>query len=211
MTDRDTHILIPLVRSVRGFTVEQVASAFWNGRASGRRDARRRLRTLEAMGLVRLRTLVVRLGVVSPEDGPLFSWRPGDAPPDGESLSYRACKRLAVSPPRSVSVVTATERAARRFGGVARGFVRPFQAGHDLGLAEVYLHLLRTAPATARRFVSEDMRPKARKGERVFDASIEDDEGRVTLLVEVAGTYPAVEFTRLHAEAVRRGIPYIVF
>jgi hypothetical protein len=60
--------------------------------------------------------------------------------------------------------------------------------------------------------VCEDVLPKGRKGERVFDAVIKNESGSAEVLIEIAGDgYAPAEFERLHTAAVTKQLPYMVF
>lgn len=215
MTERDIELLKTLSRPVRGLSVDQASAGFWSASPSGKREARRRLVLLSDRGLITFVRAYARTGLIDLTTGPLFSWEPGGEAPNAAALSYRSqVRQSGILYP--VSSVVATRKGARLFGGLGGGFVRPFQASHDLVLGSVFLWFRRHAPKLSSRFVCEDVLPKGKKGEkgeRVFDAAIESEfeSGAAEVLIEVAGEYAPSEFERLHVEAVRRGLPYLVF
>src|SRR5438046_1953118 len=105
-----------LNRSVRGFSVSQVARGFWKDTPSGRREASLRLQTLQARGILSFVTVYARTDVIDAITAPLISWEPGRETPDFQAASHFAKKRQS-GVLRPVRAVVSTERAAHRFGG----------------------------------------------------------------------------------------------
>ena len=69
---------------------------------------------------------------------------------------------------------------AHAFGGTARGELRhPTQATHDLGVAAGWLRLHQVAPKWAAAWRGEDLLAHTRRGEKLPDAFIVDDDAEL--------------------------------
>ena len=194
-------LLLALLNKVRWLTLEQIT------------------RLLEVESLVSVRRLVAELleaRLVRREDvflprtellwAPFFRWQPGEPAPAFGVVAHRMAGRWG-GPCEAKSIVLATPRAARLFGGHA-GRVQQAGRAHDLHLAEVYLQFLRTRPEEAMDWVSEAALAADREGQVLPDAAIVDRDGTLRLSVELVGHYPKERLARFHADAVARDLPY---
>lgn len=209
LTDRDREILIALTHKVRLLSLEQIARTWWSDSPSGLATARKRLAQLSNPASHPYVMQRMKLNA-HPElmlSGPLFTWRPGDPTPPFGALSYRLKKRWkqAIKP---TTVYIATERAARHFGGYGGKLRRPLQATHDLHVSQIYLQMLKTDPALAKLWVSEERFAEERRREKLPDAVIRDALGNIILVIEFGGAYDAKHVERVHDDCVTRSLPY---
>jgi len=203
-TDRDRELLLALAQRVRLFAQRQVADGFWNGELA---NARRRLKRLQQAGLVTKVTVHARS--LPPLDAPLFSWRPDDAAPDGGAIAYRCQQRWKSRAVRPTSAWTISEAGARAFGGIGRSELKhSTQATHDLGVAAVWLRLRQVAPQWATAWRGEDVMADTRRGEKLPDGFIVNDQGQVVWIIEFAGAYDAQRINAVHEDCVVRHLPY---
>lgn len=202
--DRDRTILKALTCKVRLLTQRQLADFFWKGSLP---NARRRMKWLRANGLVERVVLIARL--ITALSGPLATWEPGQPPPNFGAIAHQAQVRWRRTPARSCVTWVATEKAAHLFGGVRRGELKnPLQASHDIGVAAVWLRMKQVDPRWARSWQSEDMLAHTRRGQKIPDAFIVDDERRVVWVVEFIGEYDRQRVQAFHEDCESRGIPY---
>ena len=207
LTARDLELLHALCRAVRLLAWEQVR-AWWPTPAGGR-PALRRLAALRRARLVaRFR---VHARPVPTLGGPAVVWQPGDPDPD-MAAAAAALRRRWRRPPRPTTVYVATRRCANLLGGTARGRVRtPLQASHDLGVAAVFLHFLRTRPADAATWVGEDSAPRAGRGNKKPDAMVLDSGRGRRFAVEFGAGYPAARLVAFHRHCNRHRLPYEIW
>ena len=176
-------------------------------------------RLLEVESLVGVRRLVgelVEARLVRREEvflprtellwAPFFRWQPGEPAPAFGVIAHRMAGRWG-GPVEAKSIVLATPRAARLFGGHA-GRVQQAARAHDLHLAEVYLQFLRTRPEEAMDWVSAATLAADREGQVLPDAAIVDRDGTPRLAIELVGHYPKERLERFHVDSVARDLPY---
>ena len=204
LTSRDLEIVEALALKVRLFNQRQVAENWWVGDLA---NTRRGLRRLESVGLLARATVSARS---LPElKSPLASWSPGETPFDFAAMGYRCQLRWKNRRVHPCTVWIATQRAAQAYGGVRRGEVtQPLQATHDLGVAAVWLRLREVAPAWAEAWHGEDLMASTRRGEKLPDAFVLDEDGNTKWVIEFAGSYDAERVQAFHNDCASRNISY---
>jgi len=206
LTERDSELLQVLTLRLRCLGVQQVASHWWRGRVDAARNARARLRQLEASKLVVLAAVLAR--PLPDLLVPVASWAPGEPTPDFAPIAYRLKHRF-TRPVVSMQVVFASPSAACRFGGQPGRVPRRSEATHDLGLASVYLLFLREVPTRATSWVGESqlVREKSPTARKVPDALIRTRRGDETV-IEFGGEYSKGKLAEFHDDCAERGRRY---
>jgi hypothetical protein len=204
-TDRDDQILATLTHRVRCLTFRQVARHWWNG-AVGIQSARRRLLQMEQAGLVE-HVMVFALPEIELTK-PELVWKPGDVTPNFGPIAYRLKSRW-YGETQNTPIVVATRRAAGRYGGSGGRKPRRTEATHDIGLAAVYLRLLKSDPNRAKNWVSEAQLVALGGGrnEKLPDALIRSNSNRGTI-IEFGGQYSKAKLEEFHAAAKAKDFPY---
>jgi len=160
LTDRDGEILEALTHKVRLLEISQISNAWFRQAGGSRSDiaspaATRRLTRLVDAGL--LRREKVNAHRLLKLEGPVLTWQAEQPrPSDFGAVSYQLKNRWS-NAVRETCVFVATRRAANLFGGYGGRIKYITQVTHDIHLAEVYLHLRRTAPATASTWIGEEI------------------------------------------------------
>lgn len=204
LTPRDRQILTALVLFLRLFLQRQIAEHWYDGDLA---NTRRSLRRLADAGLVERRTVFAR--PLPPLLAPLADWRVGQPAPDAGAIAYRCQQRWQGRPPRPSTAWIATGQAAQLFGGVRRGELKqPTQVTHDLGVAAVWLRLREIAPHWAATWRGEDLLASTRRGQKLPDAFLVDEGGRVVCVIEFGGSYDASRVQAFHDDCASRGLPY---
>jgi hypothetical protein len=207
LTERDNELLYALVQKFRLVSLRQSAQHWWNGDIS---NARRRLRILSQAGLIH--RLETQARPIPELHQPTVVWRPGDPAPNFDSASYIFQNRWRSSPIRNCTVFIATEQFSRQLGGRHRGELKhPMQATHDLGVAQIWLHLHRHEPELANAWRSEDLLAHTRRGEKCPDAFIVDQSEKVIAVVEFGGAYHAERIREFHHDCSIRSLPYQIW
>src|SRR4051812_34587912 len=201
LTSREREILEALAGPCRLATPDQLARTFWPFSKSPGSDARRRLAALKDAGLIDTKIIMAHPEIELLE--PVFS-SPGDDPKDLGSVAYRVKKRWS-QPLQATRVVIATPEAREMFGARPARATRRSETTHDLHLTAVYLHYRAHEPEAARRWVSGD-ELKIDGFEKVPDAVILGDEGRIDRVIDFVGSYSAGKLKAMHAEYAR--FPY---
>ena len=207
---RDDIIMRTLSLKVRLLSLRQLAAAWWSDSPSGTADARRRLAKLVEAGLVIRHRLPAR---PLPElTRPVVSWNPNQPPPSFTATAWTLQSRW-TAPTCQTSVYIATRRCANQFGGRRRGELKhDYQATHDLGVAAVYLHLLRTDPETAEHWIGEDMLRRGPGRRKIPDAVLAArPDGQVQLVIEFGGAYDAPRVRKFHRHCADRRLPYEIW
>ena len=200
-------MLQALTQKVRLFSLRQIATHWWRGELA---NARRRLRQLTAAGLIARLTVAAR--PLPPIVRPLVVWKPDQVQPAFGELAQRLAGRWRRQPARATSVYVATARAAQHFGGHSRGSLQqPTQAGHDLGVAAIWLRILKEAPDWADNWQSEDQLPHACSGEKVPDALLVGDNAQVLWVVEFGGSYDSRRLREFHQHWAGQNLPYQIW
>ena len=204
----DDVLIRMLTRHVRVVTAAQLARHLWS--ESGDEEAvvkasGRRLRMLIRAGLVI--STHVRAHRELDLHAPVWSWAPGDLEPPFGRLEYRLRTRW-VDAPRMTTVYMASARSGRRYAGHGGRLPHPLQATHDIHVSAIFLKLRREKPDEAGGWVSETTLSSLRRGEKLPDAEIQDAFGRTLKVIEFGGAYSADRCRKVHADCVRRNVPY---
>jgi len=204
LTGRDRAIVQALVQKVRLFSQRQIVDHWWNGELA---NCRRRLKRLADRNLLRRISVMARPAPAF--ESPLVTWRPGEVAPDFGKIAYRCQARWRFRPARQCVVWLATELASQAYGGTARGELKhPTQATHDLGVSAVWLRLNQVAPQWAVAWRGEDLMAHTRRGQKLPDAFIVDDEDVVLWVIEFGGGYDTERVQEFHLDCVSRNLPY---
>ena len=206
LTARDHALLEVLTRRLRCLSVAQVATHWWPDQTDAGRNARSRLRKLEAAGFLTFGAVLAR--PLPKLLAPVLTWKPHEGTPDFAPIAYHLKQRFS-APVVSMPVVVATQVAASRLGGKPGRLPRRSEATHDLGLASVFLSLLESSPAKARYWISEaDLVKRNRSGPRkVPDALIRSRRG-TELVIEFGGEYSKGKLLEFHTDCAERGRRY---
>lgn len=203
--------MLALTHKVRLLSLAQIARTWWNPSPAGVANARKRLTVLTGNNTLSPDHFMLRLHVNAHSElilgGPLFSWNPGELTPDFGALSYRLQSRWteAIKP---TTIYIATEKAARHFGGFGGKLRRPLQVTHDLHVAQIYLHLLKSNRPAACAWISEEQFSPERRHQKLPDAVLRDKNGEITLVIEFGGAYDTKHVERVHRDCVTRSLPY---
>lgn len=191
-------IVLTLCRRVRVFTLDQIASAWFEGDA---RKARAEIRRLTKLGFVEVYQNLV--GERPPVDKPLLVWKPGDGKqPKFHKIAYQSSSRWGKRT-RQEQLVIATKKAIQTFAGYTNGKL-PTECAlrHDLAVSSIYLHFLKTDPRRARNFIGEDHwvhLGHSKNKHCVPDAVIRHRRNhRLNVLIEQVGDYPKERLVEFH-------------
>lgn len=206
LTDRDSELLQVLTTRLRCLGVRQMAAHWWHGRVDAVRNARARLRQLEAAGLIHSAAVLAR--PLPQLLSPVATWEPGEPTPDFAPIAYHLKHRF-TRPVTTTPIVYASTQAAARFGGHPGRIPRRAEATHDLGLADVFLLILRDSPERARSWIAESQLVKGRTGvsRKVPDALIRSRRG-VETVIEFGGEYSKAKLGEFHDDCADRGRRY---
>ena len=206
-TDRDREILSSLCVAVRLFSQSQIATHWFE---NDKANTRRRMRILIAQQFVT--RIEVRAKVLPELTRPAACWRVGEPTPSFSTVACQLKARWRHQVVRTLTAYVATEDAARLFGGKGVGELRkPTQAGHDLGLSQVWLRFASTNPAWARAWRGEDVMAHTRRGEKLPDAFIVNANNQVACLIEFGGAYDQDRLIAFHNDCVERQLPYQIW
>jgi len=206
LTPRDRELTDSLLFKVKLLSLRQIADAWWGGQVP---NARRRLHRLADKGF--LLPVTVSARPLPPLRQPICEWHPGDPSPDFGQIAYRLQSRW-TQPTRRMATWIATPRAAKLLGGVGHEQLNnPVQAGHDLGVAAVWLRLRETSPAWAEAWQGEQLWAEQRRGEKLPDAFIVGTGGNPICVVEFGGTYGSDRVEAFHVDCARRNLPYQIW
>lgn len=206
LTRRDLEILDGVTLRIRVLTLHQIARTWWATSTRPIENARDRLKILQGENLVQ-----IERAPAHPElalYAPVIHWNPGGPPPDLGAASYQLQNRWKEHPIPTVCV-SATGKAAKRFGGHGGRFPRPVERTHDIHLARVYL-LYRRLGATSGWTFEEELRAnQRRRSERLPDVIIQN--GRFQKVVEFGGSYPKAKLEAFHDYCAKQNLPYEVW
>ncbi|HMI85638.1 MAG TPA: hypothetical protein VK550_16185 [Polyangiaceae bacterium] len=186
----------------------QVARGFYAQSEDPQRAAGLALGRLERAGLVERREILA--GPELALAAPLWTWRPGDAPPPHREISRLARGRWTHTP-RLERVVIATAKGRRLLGANIRkaGLVKPLQARHDLNLAGVFTVYRSSNLELANHWVGEDsFEPGLVPAGHVPDAVLLSPQGGVERAVEFVGAYPPSRVSAFCTFAMRARLPF---
>ncbi len=203
ITNRDEELLSTLSLKIHLASLEQIASAWWAEATAPDRQARERLRKLEADDwLLRKRVNIhPLLGLVSP----VVRWSPLDAAPDFGAVAYQLQKRW-TEKLELITVYIASRKTANHFGGFGGKFKHRNQLTHDLHLADVYFSMVYRDRSLATKWSGEEERFS--DGEKLPDAVLLDSKGRVTEVIEFGGRYDRRRVEAFHHYCEVRRFPY---
>ena len=174
-----------LTRCVRLLSLAQIRKVWWPEIAS-HKALRRELRRLRD-GRLLFRT-VANVHPIPVLKSPLVRWQPQDIDPIFDRIALRVRSRWQqVSEP--TEVYWASPLAANLFGSGGGELSPLLHRDHDLLLAEVYVMYRRQHPELARRWIGEDVIPKAGYRIKNPDAFLIDEAGRPVRVIESAGRY----------------------
>lgn len=205
LTAKDEEIVLALTTKIRVATLSQLSRTWWNDTPLGRESALRRANRLVQAGV--LDVFLLRAHPELPLAEPVWSWKPGEPPAPFGILSFRVRKRWC-EPLRPTTVYVASAKTARQFAGSGGRLSHPLQVTHDLHVSALFLGLLKNRPAEAERWVSENVLAPLRKRQKLPDAEIHDETGRVLKVIEFAGSYPTERIRLVHEDCERRQVPY---
>jgi len=208
LTARDREILQTLTHGVRVLTLGQIARTFWVGSNGGVATARARIEILRADGLV-----LVERAPAHPElplEEPVIRWQPSEADPDYAAASYRLQSRW-TGHPVMTTCISASRKAANRFGGHGGRLPREIERSHDIHLARVYLLYRLRSPELALGWIFEERLRGERKQrrERLPDALLRN--GASEKIIEFGGAYPKEKLRAFHRYCSDRELPYEVW
>lgn len=206
LTQRDESILVALTKRIRCVNADLAARYFWPQSTDGQIKSLRRLRQLQSAGwLSSQQGYAKRLPLLT---RPVVTWSLSDPAPDFGWLSNYLKTRFK-EPTRTMQIFIATRQAAVRYGGTGDRWPRRSETTHDLGLAQVYLHLLESDPMRASAWVSEAslVARGTHPGEKLPDAIIRPATGRESV-IEFGGQYGKEKLQAFHDYCVNAFLEY---
>lgn len=191
-------------------TLTQIADHWWQKNQRRQNDARRRLSTL-----IRANFLIRRQVIAAPlpdMDKPVVRWSPQMPEPNAGAVAWQLKSRW-TKPSRMVSAYLATGKATQIFGGQARGYLKQeYQATHDLGVSQMYLHYRTHLPELADAWIGEDTLAPFRRRQKLPDAVIaEAPSARPVVVLEFGGSYDKRRVEAFHLDCQQRGVPYEIW
>ncbi len=210
LTDRDSEILAALCTQIRMITPRQTAHGWWPRREKDAVNAQARLRVLHsAQYLVKATVLARPLPILR---GPVVRWSPGEFLPDFGAVAWKLQERWRVAA-RQTTVYLAAPRSRRLFGGNQRGVIRrQFQAGHDLGVTQMYVCIRRYNPQLLPCWIGEDRLAPARRQQKLPDAVLSASPDTLPYLVlEFGGAYDKARVQDFHTDCEARGLSYEIW
>jgi hypothetical protein len=203
--DRGKIVLETLLFKVKLLSLEQIAKTWCYHCKSPRRSARKLMRRLQDLKLVN--SYIVLSHPLLELLSPIHLWQPGDKVPDFEAISNQLRARWTLAPKRT-TVFISTQRSANLLGGVP-GVLPPIgQETHDINFAQVYLNYLRKDSKKVTRWFGEMFYKKEKKGEKLPDAMILDDNWSPILVIEFGGAYPAGRVEEFFNDCNSKQLPY---
>lgn len=142
---------------------------------------------------------------------PVVGWQPGEPRPDFAPIAHILQHRFAGAA-RQTTIVVATPAAARRYGVPAGRPPRDAETTHDLGLAQVYLHLWATRPERTQNWVFETQLATQddAAAQKLPDALVVEPDGRQTV-IEFGGEYGKAKLAAFHRDCAAVGRGYEVW
>ena len=188
LTSRDSEILDHLSMSVRLFSLDQIARAWWGDSEDPRKLADERILRLARAGWVERYSVLAR--PIPEITAPVVCWRTGQSPADFGKVAWQVQSRWKKGPRKCLVVVASDRTTKSRLGKSARGIRQYFQLTHDLGVAETFLRFRETRPEEATLWRGEGMIASLRRQRKVPDAIISGVAiWPPKLIVEFAGDY----------------------
>lgn len=194
MTSHEKQIVRVLAERVRVLTMRQIAVTWWTDTRWGRGRASAAMRNLADAGWLHDQQVLSR--PIQSFSTPLVAWRPGDHCPDLAAVA-RSLHRRAMVDAKPVKVVFATARATTLFSSGRAPSVKLTQTTHDLNVAELFLHYLRSG-LPGDRWTSEDRLPRDWPIKARPDALVRNEAGEILRALEYGGDYPVSRLAELH-------------
>ena len=196
-TDIDEQILHALTHCVRMFTIEQLATTWWQHLKQPQQAARRWATKFQRRRdiLIEPTHAVTKFPAIKKA---VICWDPGNPDPDFKAISEHLQERWKKLPSGPAKIILATRRAGSRLGGHGGKHNHRDQVTHDLRLSQVYLHVLTTHPVVAKHWKGEECYRAEREGQKLPDAIIYDGgvPPEVLLVVGAGGASFLSELTR---------------
>jgi uncharacterized protein YqiB (DUF1249 family) len=216
LTTRDEEIFDALTRRVRVFSLAQIARTWWSSAKHPTRAAEQRLRLLARDGLIES-----ALELAHPElelEKFVASWAPGEEMPNFGSVSFKLQSRWREHPVRT-RCVSATDLAARRFGGYGGRPPRAVERTHDIHFARVFLLYRERHPDLIRAWIFEEQvkaerrqtlqAVRSRSTEKLPDAFLRLSSG--ARVVEFGGAYDKAKLQAFHHYCEEKSYPYEIW
>ena len=210
LTDRDKLILEALCQKIRIATLDQFAKTWWSECKESVSLARKRLSKLAECDFVgRERVIAAKLPVLNTA---VAQWQPGEKRPDCGAIAWKLQSSW-IHAPKATNVYFAGPAALQIFGGKrGKKLKATFQATHDLGVTQMYLHLVKTQPATSELWVGEDILAADRRKQKLPDAALVDPENTlIKTVLEFGGDYDKRRVIAFHNDCEQRKLPYEIW
>ena len=200
-------LLQTLALRVRLLSLDQVARGWCQGHHA---NAHRLLEPFIESGWITAVVLSAR--PVEPPSAPVCLWAPEEPPPALGTVAYVLQRRGQGVPLQPIPAVLATTRTGRLLGVHCRGHLKnPIQAGHDLGLSEVYLWYRQNRMEAIPHWRGEEVIASERRGEKLPDAVLIDEQNRTRRVIEFGGFYDRERLEAFHQDCHARGLPYEIW
>jgi len=146
---------------------------------------------------------------------PICTWPTGQPARDFASIAWELEKRWRHARPRTVMICCSTRQAAQLLGGLASFRQHAGQLEHDLGTASVLAALYETSPASAEKWIGEDILRRDLAGrerclKKIPDGAIVAND-KITKVIEFGGQYPARRLRCFHQHCARYRVPYDIY
>lgn len=213
-TERDLEIFDALTKRVRVLSLAQIARTWWPTAKDATRVAENRLRVLAGENL-----LQIERAPAHPEirlDAPVITWSFALGDPNFGAVSYQLQSRWRDHPVLT-PCVSASKKAADRFGGYGGRPPRSVERTHDIHMAQVFLHYRLSNPDVLTDWVFEEQVKAERKrvgdrsesGEKLPDAFLRSNSG--TRVVEFGGAYGKDKLITFHRYCKEHSFPYEIW
>ncbi len=204
VTKTINEIVLPLLFEVRVMSFDAIRRHIYHG---DRRNAARALAPVISAGFARQLSISVR--TLPEPGGPLAAW-PTQHSFDPHDIARRARARCQTVTPKRQSVLVATDKAARFYGGPSRQRLRAGHIEHDLGLSQVRSFYRRHRREELALWRGEDS-VEANRGFRVKnpDAYLIDAEGTKLRAIEfVSHSYSPRKIRELLEHFDKHALPF---
>ena len=198
-------LLYALCYKCRLLTFTQIHLTWW-GRKYSKESVHNALRKL-----VRQNLLVKNRVIAYPMlklNGPVFSWKPGEADPDCSAISNILQSRWRDAERRLFTVYLPSRRTLRALGGKGGSLPALGQETHDIHVSEIFCKLFSRNIKAANDWVGEELLKASRKGEKLPDALLVNSSGEPYLVIEFGGAYACDRVDSFHKDCVYRQLPY---
>lgn len=191
-----------LARRVRIISDRQAAYEFFWDAANPIRVARTAIGRIERKGMVETQVVMAHPEITL--KGPVLDRRKGHPLPNSGNVAHKLQTRWD-EPPVRTKIVWATAKAKRLLGASSSPRrPRAKEITHDIGVAQVYFHLLRHSPELAEHWTGEDeLRAQGREGD-IPDAVIAVPGGE-QVIIEFGGAYDSRKVRAIHQSYAQYG------